>query len=241
MTPATRRQFLIGATGLAGAAVLGGVEASYAVGALPAPGQSGIDHIIVLMMENRSFDHYLGWLKGADGKQAGLSYVDRDGVSHKTHHLVDYQGCAHPDPDHSYEGGRVQLNGGKCDGFLRSGDNDEFAIGYYTNSGASTFPTLFGPTMDVLREFTRTDIDDAIELRGVLEGTAARLAAERLESDDELDPLRDLCRELDGVVRTQSLETFMEYLRLNEEFHEAFDTTEGDGLWLAPDERVRIW
>src|SRR5215218_10502661 len=31
----------------------------------------------------------------------------------------------------------------------------------------------------VVREFTRRDIDDAIELRGVLEGTAARLAAER--------------------------------------------------------------
>ena len=60
------------------------------------------------MMENRSFDHYLGWLPGADGKQAGLTYVDRDGVAARTHHLTDYQGCAHPDPDHSFEGGRVQ-------------------------------------------------------------------------------------------------------------------------------------
>ena len=74
----------------------------------------------------------------------------------------------------------------------------------------------------VVREFTRTDIDDAIELRGVLEGTAARLAAERLESEDELDPLREVCTELDAVVRTPSMETFMEYLRLNEEFHLAF-------------------
>ena len=74
----------------------------------------------------------------------------------------------------------------------------------------------------VVREFTRTDIDDAIELRGVLEGTAARLAAERLESDDELEPLRDRCRRLDAIVRTQSIETFMEYLRLNEEFHHGF-------------------
>ena len=74
----------------------------------------------------------------------------------------------------------------------------------------------------VVREFTRTDIDDAIELRGVLEGTAARLAAERLESEDELEPLRECCRELDATVRTQSMETFMEYLRLNEEFHHVF-------------------
>lgn len=74
----------------------------------------------------------------------------------------------------------------------------------------------------VVREFTRSDIDDAIELRGVLEGTAARLAAERLDSDDELEPLRELCREMDGVVRAPSIETFMEYVRLNEEFHHGF-------------------
>jgi GntR family transcriptional regulator, vanillate catabolism transcriptional regulator len=74
----------------------------------------------------------------------------------------------------------------------------------------------------VVREFTRTDIDDAIELRGVLEGTAARLAAERLESDEELQPLRDCCREMDGIVRTQSIETFMKYLRLNDDFHQGF-------------------
>jgi GntR family transcriptional regulator of vanillate catabolism len=74
----------------------------------------------------------------------------------------------------------------------------------------------------VVREFTRTDIDDAIELRGVLEGMAARLAAERLESEDELEPLHELCRELDLVVRSPGMESFMDYLRLNQEFHVAF-------------------
>jgi phospholipase C len=84
------------------------------------------------MMENRSFDHYLGWLPGTVRKQAGLTFLDREGEAHDTHHLSDdNQGCTHPDPDHSFEGGRVQLNHGACDGWLRSGDNDEFAIGYY--------------------------------------------------------------------------------------------------------------
>lgn len=36
---------------------------------------------------------------------------------------------------HSYEGGRSELNGGKCDGWLKAGENDEFAIGYYDSSG----------------------------------------------------------------------------------------------------------
>jgi len=100
---------------------------------LPDPAMSGLDHIIVVMMENRSFDHYLGWLPGADGKQAGLTFVDHHGTSMKTHRLTDFQNCAHPDPDHSFEGGRVQLADGRCDGFLVSGQNDEFAIGYYTD------------------------------------------------------------------------------------------------------------
>jgi phospholipase C len=64
MTPPdlTRRGLLAGAAGVAGAAALGS-RAEAAASKLPAPGASGIDHIVVLMMENRSFDHYLGWLK----------------------------------------------------------------------------------------------------------------------------------------------------------------------------------
>jgi phospholipase C len=99
---------------------------------LPKPRNIPIDTFVVLMMENRSFDHYLGWLPGADGRQAGLTFADRSGTAHDTARLApDFQGCAHPDPDHSWEGGREQVNGGRMDGFLRSGSNDEFSIGYY--------------------------------------------------------------------------------------------------------------
>jgi phospholipase C len=99
---------------------------------LPAPEDSAIDHVVVVMMENRSFDHMLGWLPRADGRQAGLIYLDDAGIPHETYPLApDYQGCGHPDPDHSYEGGRIEYNGGACDGWLRAGENDEYAIGYY--------------------------------------------------------------------------------------------------------------
>jgi phospholipase C len=129
----SRRRLLAGAA--AGAAVAPFAAERIApaaqAAALPSPEDSGIDHIIVVMMENRSFDHYMGWVPGADGKQDGLTFTDNAGVAHSTHHLQDTQGCGNPDPDHSFEGGRVQFNDGRCDGFLRSGDNDEFAIGYY--------------------------------------------------------------------------------------------------------------
>ena len=38
-----------------------------------------LKHVVVLMMENRSFDHYFGWLPNADGMQAGLTYFDCNG------------------------------------------------------------------------------------------------------------------------------------------------------------------
>ena len=129
----SRRQLLgaAGATGLAATGVSQLWAADAATAALPAPADSGIEHVVVVMMENRSFDHYLGWLPGADGKQAGLSFTDRYGVRRPTHHLSMFDSCGFFDPDHSYEGGRIQLNGGRADGWLRSGRNDQLAIGYY--------------------------------------------------------------------------------------------------------------
>jgi phospholipase C len=118
---------------------------------LPSPRNMPVDTFVVLMMENRSFDHYLGWLPGADGRQAGLQYTDDNGQVHETRRLApDWQGCGHPDPDHSRAGGVVQLNGGACDGFLRSGDNDEFAISYYQEGD-------LGFIQDAAKAFTTYD------------------------------------------------------------------------------------
>ncbi len=126
--------------GLAGAATLIPADTLIAEAArrqrrkhLPAPRNLPVDTFVVLMMENRSFDHYLGWLPNADGRQEGVTYLDADGKPHSTQRLTpDFQGCGFLDPDHSWKGGRVQLNGGRCDGWLREGsDNDDFALGYY--------------------------------------------------------------------------------------------------------------
>jgi phospholipase C len=121
-----------GAAGAAGAANRVGALRRSAAGALPEPGKSGIEHVIVVMMENRSFDHFLGWLPHADGKQAGLSYADPQGTLQATFHQTQFNGCGFTDPDHSYSGGRLQYNGGKMDGFLTDTANDQFAVGYYT-------------------------------------------------------------------------------------------------------------
>jgi GntR family transcriptional regulator, vanillate catabolism transcriptional regulator len=70
----------------------------------------------------------------------------------------------------------------------------------------------------VVREFTLDAVWDAIEVRGVLEGTAARLAAERLTGDRELDRLRRYRDESDAI-QPMNEESFSRYLDLNEKFH----------------------
>jgi phospholipase C len=135
MSRITRRQFLYSSAAALGSLSVGRSPLWAGAGrtGLPRPEKSGIKHVVVAMMENRSFDHLLGWLPGADGRQAGLVYTDSLGTAHETYPLApDFQGCGHPDPDHSYEGGRVEYDGGLCDGWLRTGANDIYAIGYYT-------------------------------------------------------------------------------------------------------------
>ena len=138
--PLSRGRFL----GSAAAAALGGTPlaqaALTAATKLPKPGRSGLEHVIVVMMENRSFDHFLGWLPGADGKQAGLTFNDANGAPHPPFALApDFQGCGFPDPDHSYDGARVEWNNGACDGWLRAGRNDAYSIGYYRRQDLGFF------------------------------------------------------------------------------------------------------
>jgi GntR family transcriptional regulator of vanillate catabolism len=73
----------------------------------------------------------------------------------------------------------------------------------------------------VVRDFDPADIADAIELRGVLEGTAARMAAERLADPARLAPLRAAVDAMEPLVRTATpgLGDFERYVAANEVFH----------------------
>ena len=70
-----------------------------------------------------------------------------------------------------------------------------------------------------VRSFTRADVDDAIELRGILEGTAARFAAERGAMPQQIAAMHAINDELDGVVHRADYESFERYVGLNERFH----------------------
>jgi len=75
----------------------------------------------------------------------------------------------------------------------------------------------------VVQRFSTEDICDAIELRGLLEGAAARLAAHRLKDARDLDPMLEASREMLALVRRPKLtpDAFKRYIGLNETFHAA--------------------
>ncbi len=169
-----RRTFLKSAGGLAATAALNPntLRAAY----------SQIKHIVVVMMENRSFDHFLGWLPNAHGQQAGLSYEDVNGVSHPTHELApDWTGCGFNDPDHSYAGGRIEVDNGHMDGFMKTPGADAYAIGYYKEADNPFFsqfarhftacdmyfPSILAPTFPnrIFQLCGQTDrLDDSLSL-----------------------------------------------------------------------------
>src|SRR5664280_2751855 len=73
----------------------------------------------------------------------------------------------------------------------------------------------------MVKAFTERDILDSIELRGVLEGLAARFAAERGVPARDLEPLKESLAELDELVTRDpvSVEAFSSYVTLNARFH----------------------
>ena len=72
-----------------------------------------------------------------------------------------------------------------------------------------------------VRTFSEREICDAIELRGTLEGLAARLAAERGVPPETLAAAHACLDEIDSALAAPALdeEAFVRYVRLNEQFH----------------------
>lgn len=167
-----RRRFIRAGLGAAGAATIAGRFPALGrqLGGLSVPAasildlpaaQSPIDHVVVVMMENRSVDHYLGWLATDEtfleagrrryGESFGFTadntqtYFDAAGNAVPTRYWPEedptspYRMCGHPDPDHGWEGGRVQRD----KGFIAEGSgNDEYALGFYGPEDIPTYARL---------------------------------------------------------------------------------------------------
>ncbi len=101
-----------------------------------------IDTIVVLMMENRSFDHFLGALqldakyanrtsiKGLSGKE---SNADKNGNDVVVHQFTDF---TPEDLPHDWDAVHSSWNDGKNDGFVKAhaGANERDTMGYHDRS-----------------------------------------------------------------------------------------------------------
>lgn len=131
--------------------------------------ESGIDTVVIVMMENRSFDSYFGWLARDEayleaGKSKYGGAFTLNGNSHQSFAAPNgrtvatarrttstddnpWRGCGHPDPGHGWDKGRAQRD----HGFLApESGNDEFALSYFEGEDLPVYAQL-------AREFTVCD------------------------------------------------------------------------------------
>lgn len=119
---------------------------------------ANIDHIIVLLQENRSFDHMLGYLS-LPFEKGGMNRTDVDGLKGGEFNMFNGQKCSSfrllagdtifsPGPPNDAERVAVQINGGKMDGFVQA-QADECGpataprvMGYHTADNVPTYDSL---------------------------------------------------------------------------------------------------
>ena len=90
-----------------------------------------------------------------------------------------------------------------------------------------------------VRSFAYSDVVDTIELRGLLEGTAARLAAERGPSSALMAQMTVVVDRLDGCFgQTEHDVDFASYSELNTEFHVLLSRLSGSAVIEREIERV---
>src|SRR5216683_2587983 len=99
----------------------GPTQSSTSTPAMPEVGIHKIQHVVVIMQENRSFDHYFGVYPGADGlpRQGGQFTVcvpdpDNGGCVRPYHDTTDKNGGG----PHGSSSAAVDINSGKMDGFV---------------------------------------------------------------------------------------------------------------------------
>ena len=112
---------------------------------MPPAGLDNLKHIVVLMMENRSFDHMLGGLSlvmengqkkypGICGLTGNESNPDTQGNIVKVQPNAKFQSQLDPDPDHHFPGVDMQIFGGAPPGPGRVANMQGFVKDYFTQT-----------------------------------------------------------------------------------------------------------
>jgi phospholipase C len=151
----TRREALrdLGVAGLGMSALGGGLGDLLARAAAATPKKGSlkdIEHVVFLIQENRSFDHYFGTLSGVRGfddkkGRAAFTQTDASGGKLTPFHLS--KGCL-PDLTHEWGPQHRAWNGGKMDAFVTTHEAVDAAgvgpetMGYYKRSDLGLYYAL---------------------------------------------------------------------------------------------------
>ncbi|HEX4655065.1 MAG TPA: alkaline phosphatase family protein [Mycobacteriales bacterium] len=149
-TEISRRGFLTAGAGAAAATLLpAGIARAATPGRL-----EDIEHVVILMNENRSFDHYFGTYPGVRGfsdpdalsgvfDQAFPARGSTPARTVRSFHLDTASSAAlcTPDPTHGYGPQHQAWHDGAMDqwGAAHAGDDDDTCMGYYTRADLDYF------------------------------------------------------------------------------------------------------
>ncbi|MDN5283976.1 MAG: acid phosphatase [Mucilaginibacter sp.] len=138
-----------------------------------APGINKVQHVVVIYMENHSFDNLYGQFKGADGlaeaKQENIIQLDAEGKPYtvlppiprssafptnlpNTYFNIDQYVAADqvtPDVTHAFYHEQMQINGGKMNKFAQYNNTKGFTMGYYNTADL--------PLYDLAKKYTLCD------------------------------------------------------------------------------------
>jgi len=123
-----------------------------------------INHVVVIYMENHSFDNLYGEFKGANGienaRKGNFVQVDKDGIPYKylpeiprnnsfptnlpneLFNIDQYvpSDKRTPDVTHRFFHNQLQIDGGKMDKFAAYNDSKGLAMGYYSTEKLPLYP-----------------------------------------------------------------------------------------------------
>ena len=146
-----------------------------------------IEHLVVLMMENHSFDNYLGVLGRGDGLKVDAkgrplaTNVDASGRPIRAFRMPST--CQlHGKPDNSWTPTHVSMNGRRNDGFARA--SGPVAMGYYTPADLPFYAGLARTFVLADRWFASVPAKTFPNRYFLLSGTANGLVTQTLPPQD---------------------------------------------------------
>lgn len=152
------------------------------------PKDSPIDHIVVVLQENHTFDNYFGTYPGADGTLGkGIALPSAPGgppVAAPTHSVT----LTPADLSHNWKSAHADYDAGKMDGFVYSEGSDS-TLSFFDRSDLPRYWAIADQYVLCDRYFTAAMTESAPNHLYLVAGTAGGLQDDRVPSSLPFPPI----------------------------------------------------